>query len=171
MENLVLFSATFIVYFVVSCWLKQPGTAVEKQPALFMEYVKRGGLVALLCIPFSIKDNVITVLGNAVSQKNIISLCSIYQRAQGDTTALVFSGWQSAGRDAITGIISVYQRAGSDAVTGIFSMYQKAGRDAGIGIGFAGYQSAKRNAVSPLARPVRLSENSLPKPSVLTNRR
>ena len=173
MENSVLFVVTFIVYFVVSCLLVQPGAIdeKEKQPPLFtvMDYMKRAAWVALLVAPFSIMGNVVTVFGNAISQKSVISVCSIYQRAKGDATALVFSGWQSAGGNAVTGVFSVGQVAVGDAVSGIFSMYQSAGRDVGIGIGFSGYQSARRKTVSPLvsapARPLASSVKSSPKPS------
>ncbi|MDO8443030.1 MAG: hypothetical protein Q7S81_02115 [bacterium] len=153
MTNLVLFCVTFVVYFIVSCLLVQPGATDEKQPVLFtvINYAKRAGWVILLCAPFTIMGNVVTVFGNVVSQKNIISLCSIYQKAKGDATALVFSGWQSAGGNAVTGVFSVAQVAGKDSVSGIFAMYQSAKRDVGIGIGFSGYQTARRNAVSPLA--------------------
>lgn len=171
MENLVLFITTFVVYFVVSCLLSRPDGTDEKQPVLFtvMNYAKRAGWVALLCAPFTIMGNVVTVLGNVESQKDIISLCSIYQKAKGNATALIFSGWQSTGGNAVTGVFSVAQVADKDAVSGIFAMYQSAGRDVGIGIGFAGYQSAKRNTVSPLAsapaRPLASSVKSSPKPS------
>lgn len=200
MTNLVLFCATFVVYFVVSCLLSQPGGAEEKEKekesALFivMNYAKRAGWVALLCAPFTIMGNVVTVLGNAESQKGIISLCSVYQKAKGDATALVFSGWQSAGENAVTGVFSVGQVAGRDAVSGIFAMYQSAGRDVGIGIGFSGYQTARRNAVSPIAvtakpevkrnvspalsskldpkpSPRFFGDGNLPRPSVLSERK
>lgn len=157
MTNLALFCATFVVYFIVSCLLVKPGATDEKQPFLCMaiNYLKRAGWVALLCAPFTIMGNVVTVLGNVESQKGIISLCSIYQKAKGDATALVFSGWQSAGGNAVTGVFSVAQVAGKDSVSGIFAMYQSAGRDVGIGIGFSGYQTARRNEVSPLAGTVK----------------
>lgn len=166
MTNLVLFCVTFVVYFIVSCLLVQPGVVDEKQPVLFtvINYVKRAGWVILLCAPFTIMGNVVTVFGNVVSQKNIISLCSVYQKAKGDATALVFSGWQSAGGNAVTGVFSVAQVAGKDSVSGIFAMYQSAGRDVGIGIGFSGYQTARRNAVSPLASAANPIIKSSPKP-------
>ena len=172
MTNLVLFCVTFAVYFAVSCLLSRLVAGDEKkQPFIFVatSYAKIAVCVALLVAPFSIGGNVVTVFGNVESQKNIISLGSLYQKAQGDAMALIFSGWQWAKRDAATGLFTVAQVAGRDASAGLFYMYQSAGRDATAGISFSGYQKARRNTASPLtnapARPLASSVKSSPKPS------
>lgn len=151
MTNLVLFLGTLVTYFAVSCMIRRPNGDSTFQ--LFLNYTKRVGLVALLCAPFTIMGNVVTVLGNTESSKNIISLCSIYQKSGGNATALLFSGYQSAGKNAVTGIFSLAQSANVDAISGLFALYQSAGRDAGIGIGFSGYQKARRNVVNTVLKP------------------
>ena len=80
----------------------------------------------LLALPIDIGGNVFTIAGNAVAEKNIYSLFSVYQQA---------------GQDAVTGLGLAYQRAGQNAVTGLgLAIYQKAGRGARVPISIALYQ-------------------------------
>ena len=143
MENLGLFVLTTLVYSGVWCYLKRPNG--------LLGYARRAGLMALLCLPININGNVFTVLGNAVSEKSVFSLCSLYQKAEKDAGTIIgLSGYQSAGQNAVTFIgLSGYQKAGQTALTGIgLSGYQSAGRDAMTGFGLSGYQSAGQNAVT-----------------------
>ena len=122
MENLMWFAATVSVYSVVWCWIQMPKKLVG--------YAQRAGLLALLCAPVNINGNVFTMLGNAVSEKNVFSVCSLYQKAgQNAVTFFGLSGYQSAGQDAVTFFgLSGYQSAGQDAMTGIgLAIYQRAG--------------------------------------------
>ncbi len=115
MENLALFATTTLVYLGVWCWMKKPNGLAE--------YAKRAGIIALLCAPFNINGHIFTVLGNAVSEKNNIALCSLYQKAGQNVITIGLSGYQSAGQSAQTIIgLTLYQKAGEKTRTfGIFS--------------------------------------------------
>jgi len=52
-------------------------------------------ILTVLCAPININDNVITVIGNATSPKNVFSLCSFYQQAGEDAvTTFGLTGYQ-----------------------------------------------------------------------------
>ena len=143
MENLVLFGVSVVVYFCVVWFLFGKSTTVRG-------YMKRIGLLALLCVPFNVGGNVFTVLGNAKSEKNVYSLFSFLQEADQDAIAVLgLMPYQKAGREAgIVVGLAWHQEADRDAgvIAGLVG-YQKAGRNAWIGAGLVGFQTAGQDAL------------------------
>ncbi len=160
MENLLIFAATVVVYTIG--WIGW--RVLTFQDTLLPS--KKGLLVlAILCLPINVGGNVFTVMGNAVAEKGIYSLFSIYQNAKGGSAFTVFAfGQQIAAEDAIWLLgfpiyqqgattvfglgVSGYQRSLQDdasVVAGI-SIYQRSARDAKFGIGVSAYQRSARDA-------------------------
>src|SRR3989338_6682413 len=138
MTNLALWLVTVSAYFEVWYWLNVP-VGLQKS-------VWRISLLMLLCAPFNINDNVFTILGNAVSQKNSYALFPLYQKAEQKADA-PFALYQSAGQIAVAGF-ALYQSAGQGANT-IFALYQSAGQKADAT--FTLYQSTEQKAYAIFA--------------------
>lgn len=145
MVNIVLFIASVFAYFGIWYGIDMPDSTTE--------HVVRVGILVVLCMPFNIRGNVFTVIGNAVSERNIFSLFSLYQKA-GHVAFTIFglAGYQNAGDDALFGFgFAGYQKAGHDAFVAFgLAGYQRAVNDATVALGIAGYQKAGRNAKTPV---------------------
>lgn len=142
MENIILFAVSVLLYSALWFWFSRPKFGAE--------CAKRITLIAVLCIPFNINGNVITVIGNATAERSIFSFFSLYQKAGNNAvTGVGLTAYQQAGRHAITVLgLAAYQQAGRDTVTAVGLVgYQRAGNDAAIGIGLAGYQRADNKAI------------------------
>lgn len=143
MENLWIYSFTVLVYLIALLSLKVSGAWTLKQ------CLQKLALLAVLCLPLNINGNIWTVFGNAVSEKNVYSVCSLYQEAKGDAISVVgLGGYQQAGQNAIIiAGISGYQLAKQEAVTGFgVAVYQKAAGPSML-VGLAGYQEGKDSAL------------------------
>lgn len=95
-------------------------------------------LAALLCIPFSYKGNLYTVLGSGVTENSIYSLSSLYQRAGNEAVAsLGFVGYQEAEVIAATGVgLAIYQKSEHTAIIGLgLSLYQTAKKESNVTAG------------------------------------
>ena len=129
MESILLFALTTGIYYFI--WF------ISTHQAHWTKHVKRIALVALLVLPLNINGNVFTIAGNAVAEKSVYSIFSIYQKA---------------GQNAFTLIGLAYQKAGRNAITGIgLAGYQKAEQNAVIGLGIAGYQKAGQHTETLIA--------------------
>lgn len=143
MTNLIIFGVTVVLYYAVSL--------VVKRPESIKNYFTRFILLAFLCMPININDNIFTVIGNATSEKNIYSIASLYQKAEKDAVAIVAAGYQKAGQDAvILWGVAGDQQAGRDAIVGIIGVvgHQQSGRVAVVGTGIAGYQFAPKVGIA-----------------------
>lgn len=138
MENLWLFGSTVALYsgIVLLVWRHKLGSPIPARKTF-----KALGLIALLAMPININGYVFTIAGNAVGEKGVFSLFSLYQKTPG-TAFVVFPlfTWQEAGNDAgaFVGIVG-NQKAGNMAVVGIgFAVNQNAQNEVGVilGIGF-----------------------------------
>lgn len=118
MFNMTLWVATTFAYFFVhlifiACSGDKPywENADWNNWCVFKKHLKRLSLIALLCFPFNFNDTIITVLGNAESKKDILSLCSVYQKAGGKAFSFIgIFSYQEAGSDAIVAIgVTSYQ--------------------------------------------------------------
>lgn len=100
---------------------------------------KMGKVLAILIVlfvPFNLNGNVWTILGNGESEKNMFSVASFYQKANGHAiSALGVLNYQEA-EDMATTIVGV---------TG----YQKA-RVSLLGFGIAGHQEGNASALTVL---------------------
>ena len=158
MENILLFAITVGIYSFI--WF------LFTDPVGWKKQVRRMALVALLVLPINIGGDVFTFAGNAIAEKSIYSIFSLYQKAEQNATTIIslayqktgqnavtFAGlaYQQAGQDAVTIVGLTYQKAGRDAVTAAGLTYQKAGRDAVTIVGLAGYQKAERETKVPIA--------------------
>jgi len=114
MTNLLLFAVTVALYMALWHWLEKPQG--------YKEAAKRLAPLALLCLPFNINGNVITVLGNAKAEKSIFSVFSLYQNASNVAVA-VLAGYQNASENAVA-VLAGYQNASNVAVAGL-ALYQK----------------------------------------------
>ncbi|MDP2593917.1 MAG: hypothetical protein Q8P36_01075 [bacterium] len=146
MVNLLLWVLTIVGYSAVVLI----GLEIA-QKCTFRRTCQTIALIALLTLPVNISGHVLTIGGNAVGEKGVYSLFSLYQKTGGDAmTVIGISGYQQAEHDAAVGIgISGYQKAGHDAMTFIgISGYQQAEHDAVTVIGISGYQEAGHNAMT-----------------------
>lgn len=140
MENLQLWLLTVLFYgFIVVA-------VIAFTTDIFALYAKRCvkalAIVAVLTIPVNVNGYVFTVFGNAIGEKGMYSLASLYQKSGGSAVAMFLSGYQEAKSDAVTMIgISGYQRSKESTImlAGIVG-YQKAGRHALNSVGISGYQ-------------------------------
>jgi len=111
----------------------------------FRRTCKTIALIALLTLPVNVNGYVFTIAGNAVGEKGVYSLFSLYQKSDGSVVTFIgLLGYQEAGHAALTFVgVSGYQRAGRDALAGIgLSGYQEAGRDARTLMGLSFLQRA-----------------------------
>ena len=145
MTNLLLFVLTVAAYLATSCMVDM----LEHKNTTKHTVRTRLVWLAFLCVPFNINGHVFTVLGNATSEKNILSICSLYQKAGRDTINIFgLAGYQKAGRDTanIFGLVS-YQKAGRETLLAIgIAGYQNAGQKATTVAGITGYQKAGQGA-------------------------
>ncbi|OGM99226.1 MAG: hypothetical protein A2915_02850 [Candidatus Yanofskybacteria bacterium RIFCSPLOWO2_01_FULL_41_34] len=146
MQNIINFSLTTILHFIIWLIFSMRGLHVKRKP----KYAKEFAIVALLCLPLNINGNVFTVLGNASSSNNIYSIFSLYQKADQDAFSLLGGIYQEAGYDATTFLgFEVYQKAGHDNVLVIgLSGYQKAENKNLLGIGISVFQNSKKESGS-----------------------
>ncbi len=157
MKNVVLFVATVALYF--SSWFVWFLFYYSSEPSFETCIIVASSLL-LLCVPFNIGGNIFTVLGNAVSEKSIFSVLSLYQKANKNAFSLVslyqkadgstvsvfgFLGYQDAGDDAFMfSGISIYQRSNIETVLFVgFSLYQEGSGDIIHAVGISLYQRAK----------------------------
>ena len=90
MENIWLFLGTVAVYFGI--W------RLFDKPNGISQYLTRIGLIMALSVPLNINGNVFTVIGNAVSEKSVYAIASLYQHAGNDAlTWIGITGYQRAG--------------------------------------------------------------------------
>lgn len=143
MENILLFAITVGIYSFI--WF------LFTDPVGWKKQVRRMALVALLVLPINIGGDVFTFAGNAIAEKSIYSIFSLYQKAEQNATTIIGLAYQKTGQNAVTFAGLAYQQAGQDAVTGIGLAYQKAGQDAVTIVGLAGYQKAERETKVPIA--------------------
>lgn len=145
MTNIILFAVTTGAYAFILFAFLDLFTSVDLRAKPFGYFAKRLALVALLCLPLNINGNVFTMLGNAQSDKNTLSLFSVYQKAERDTVSLFGSIAQFAGNNAIVAIgIAGWQEANNEAIIGFgLNGYQKSNKDAGGFVLISGYQESK----------------------------
>jgi len=143
MDNIWFFLITVSVYSAIAISF---GDYIRVSLKKFFKVIVTAMLLAL---PIDIGGNVFTIAGNAVAEKNIYSLFSVYQQAGQDAVTGLGLAYQRAGQNAVTGLGLAYQRAGQNAVTGLGLAYQRAGQNAVTGLGLA-YQRAGQNAVTGL---------------------
>lgn len=148
MTNIWLFLATVVAYAsAVSLywWIKEGGIYSFFEAFAETWSVKRFAILLLLCIPFNIYGNVFTVLGNAVSEKDMYSILSFYQKAGGDTASLLSLGGYQEGKDVnvLFGIPSYQKSTGTATLVFGASPYQK-GNATVIGCGLAVCQTADK---------------------------
>lgn len=160
--NIALWLVTTGAYFVFSVFIWK---CVGLTAAL-----KRLGLVALLCLPVNVNGYVFTVLGNAVGEKGVYSVCSVYQESEkGSVVSIVgLTAYQKAKRTAlIIGGVVGFQQSDEDVavVAGIAGFqktmgpipkenrerYPKRSYGAGMLIGVALYQVSEENCTGGLA--------------------
>ncbi|MEK7178723.1 MAG: hypothetical protein AAB727_00515 [Patescibacteria group bacterium] len=165
MENLWIFAATVSVYFFALLVLHR---AKYNAPMTSRQALKRLGILLLVCVPLNTNGYVFTIAGNAVGEKGVCSLFSLYQKTsgtaftvatpfvwqEGESTAVVagIAGNQKAGRNAFLFVgIAANQTAGKEAgvVFGIAGN-QKSGGSAGVMVGIAGNQEAEKEAFTIL---------------------
>ena len=143
MENILLFAITVGIYSFI--WF------LFTDPVGWKKQVRRMALVALLVLPINIGGDVFTFAGNAIAEKSIYSIFSLYQKAEQNATTIIGLAYQKTGQNAVTFAGLAYQQAGRDAVTAAGLTYQKAGQDAVTIVGLAGYQKAERETKVPIA--------------------
>lgn len=142
LSNLILFFITVVGYFFllsVSCPAKS-----KRQIAA------RLCILALLSAPFNIGGNIFTVLGNALSEKSVYSVTSVFQDAKKGDAITLFSpfGFQYAEKGSALTLFGVVadQRAGVESVLGVgIVVFQKSSKKALVPFGIVGLQDA-RNA-------------------------
>lgn len=179
MENITLFVITVFAYYVV--WFLWESRERWTERIALSKEVKRIALVMLLALPININGDVFTIAGNAVAEKSVLSLFSVYQWAGNNALSLVNIGYQKSGynsaaiigfnyqesghnslsqmeigfqkanNDAINGVGVVYQQALRDTSTFFSIAYQRAGEDATIFTGLPIYQTAGNIAVAIVA--------------------
>ena len=134
MENIVLFIITVLTYSFLVYIVLNPYSQHHRF-FYFTEYLKVCALMAFLCLPLNVNEDIYTIAGNVVSKKSIYSVASLYQSADKEAMNII-------------GILA-YQNAGKDVVTlfGI-SLYQNAGRSAGTLMGISGYQKAEIRVIT-----------------------
>ena len=145
MDNIWFFLITVSVYSAIAISF---GDYIRVSLKKFFKVIVTAMLLAL---PIDIGGNVFTIAGNAVAEKNIYSLFSVYQQAGQDAVTGLGLAYQRAGQNAVTGLGLAYQRAGQNAVTGLGLAYQRAGQNAVTGLGLAIYQKAGRGARVPIS--------------------
>src|SRR3989338_6635158 len=108
MDNIWFFLITVSVYSAIAISF---GDYIRVSLKKFFKVIVTAMLLAL---PIDIGGNVFTIAGNAVAEKNIYSLFSVYQQA---------------GQDAVTGLgLEIYQKAGRGARVPIsIALYQRVG--------------------------------------------
>lgn len=160
MTNLVLFAATIALYFGV--YYLYLGKKPEVNRGTNLSIL---AWITLLSLPVNINGHVFTVFGNAVGEKGVYSIASLYQRASdndGNVLALLSSGYQRASTTFTLAGVSGYQQAEEFAMVGIgasgyqqaditltfcgLSGHQRAEKHALIVFGVSGYQRAENKA-------------------------
>lgn len=124
MENLWLWLCSIVLYWVVYEMLIRGAKPFDWSMA------KSLGVIAFLTLPFNINGNVFTVFGNAVGEKDVFSVASFYQKANGTTITLIAP--------------LTYQDAGDAAVSGVGVPSFQKGAKVGLIVGVAPYQHANR---------------------------
>lgn len=132
MVNLIIFAITVASLFFG--WILY---RIDAYPFDKASWKKTGKVLAILMVlfmPLNINGNVWTILGNGESEKNMFSVASVYQKANGFAVSLF-------------GVLN-YQEAGDMATTvaGITG-YQKADHSI-LGFGIAGVQEGNSAALT-----------------------
>ncbi len=164
MENFWLWILTVVVYSVITLAFCEVENNLKSRARMAARVL---AWVMILCAPFNVNGNIFTVLGNATSEKNIYSVLSVYQNADGGNafSALGFFTYQEAKEDSnvLLGITSCQKSGGeSDLLFGLAicqksmeSMvvfgaagYQDSKQNSSVGIGIAGYQNAGKESTT-----------------------
>lgn len=147
MTNLCLYILTTTVY--LGAWCAWSEYTRKKFSARLM--LKMVAWVLVLCLPLNINGNIFTVLGNAVSEKSVYSICSLYQKAEQNAFSIIgIGGVQKAnkGEALICLGITLSQEAGKEAATCLgITLCQEAGQGAVTAVGIVGFQKAKNCSV------------------------
>lgn len=154
LSNLELFVLTVPVYFIIWRLLYDLYCCVNygndiKQPDLIFckEAMRHLCIIAVLCLPLSVNNNVFTVFGNVSSTvtKNSYSVFSPYQSAENSAVSILGSIDQKAGNKAIVlfGLV-IRQNAKRGAITAFgIAGFQKSEVLSGLGLGISGIQKGK----------------------------
>jgi hypothetical protein len=143
-ENLLLWIGSTLLYFVVFVTYMIRKRPTKLPYPRWVWSMKRLGIIALLTLPVNFDGHVVTVFGNAVGEKSVWSVASLYQKG-GDVTVSVMALYQKAERLTFAFVAPLtYQESGRDAlnVVGVPSV-QNAGERAILGFGIAGIQKAR----------------------------
>lgn len=111
----------------------------DKEKAAWKSYL----IALVLCIPFNWEGNIITVLGNVKSDKDIFSVVSFYQNTKGNAHSFIQMGYQKGYESR--SIISMLSFQKSDnysfALLGLLNI-QESIDNTTTGLGIPAYQKA-----------------------------
>jgi len=155
MDNIILWVSTVSVYHLLLLLLAsiKPQWVHPLDSRTYVRtnlgwHLKRVGLMALLCLPLNINENVFTVFGNAKSSKNIYSLASFYQKAEGHAVNIFGVGGVQHAKDfAITGVgvVLCQESTNDEAILPVgICLAQNGHKIAGILFGGSGIQESSR---------------------------
>ncbi len=154
MNNFDIFVLTAVMYWLIWCaFTIDRDTGSDKTFAksfksfsFIAKLCIRFVIVALLCVPFNYNGNVITVIGNAKSDKNIFSFWSMYQNAKLNAVTVISTlSYQKSDGDSASVIgFPLYQEGHRLAFTTFgFPLYQKSDVSAALLVGIAGVQKSE----------------------------
>jgi len=150
MENLWLYLGSVVVYFLVWLLIVFYNFCYDRKvsPFVFAKWRKTLGIIALLCIPFNFGGYVFTVMGNAVGEKAVYSIFSVYQNSPNGNTVAVFGLpiIQKAENGAFVLVGIANQKSGNDAAVFAGIANQKSGNDAAVFAGISVMQVSKTRA-------------------------
>ena len=151
MENLWLYLCSVVVYFLVWLLIVFYNFCYDRKvsPFVFAKWRKTLGIIALLCIPFNFGGYVFTVMGNAVGEKAVYSIFSVYQNSPNGNTVAVFGLpiIQKSGNEAVVLVGIANQKAENNAAVAVGIANQKAENEAFVLVGIANQKSGKDAAV------------------------